>query len=467
MPPIQKQTMATITRENIGRLNEKITVSVGKEDYLTSFEKTLKNYSKTANIPGFRKGMVPTGMIRKMHGPAVFTDEVLRTVEKELNDYMVAEKLDIFAQPLPLSEQDTPKFDMNNPSDYAFAFEVGLKPEFTLGDLSAKPLPFYKVTVTDEMVKEEENRLRLRHGKMTHPELTTGDDNVLNVTFTECDAAGNPAEGGIKKDNSLMIKYFKESFRSNLLQKKAEDSIVLQLIAAFEEKERQWVLQDLGFDKNDEEAASRYFHMQITKVGLVEPAALDEEFFKAALPQKTIVTPEEFTVAVKEDIQEYWDKQSRNHLQHELYHVLIDQTMIEFPETFLKRWLRQGGEKPKTTEEVEQEFPGFLNQLKWTLITDKIIREHNIEIKPEDLQQFARQQLFGYMGMQAMDEEQPWITEYVNRMMQDRKFVEDAYHRIQATKVLEWAEQNASKKEQPVTVEAFTKELEKHQHHHH
>jgi len=180
--------MATITRENIGLLNDKITVKVAKEDYLASFEKSLKNYSKTANIPGFRKGMVPTGMIKKMHGPAVFTDEVLRTVEKELNGYMTAEKLEIFAQPLPLSENDARQIDMNNPAEYAFAFEVGLKPEFSVADLSTEKVTRYKVTVTEEMVDEEVSRLQLRHGKMTDPETTTGDDNVINVTFIESDA---------------------------------------------------------------------------------------------------------------------------------------------------------------------------------------------------------------------------------------------------------------------------------------
>mgnify|MGYP003347613815 CR=1 FL=1 len=117
--------MATITRENIGNLNEKITVKVNKEDYLSSFEKSLKEYGKKASLPGFRKGMVPTGVIRKMHGPAVFTDEVLRSVERELNNYMNAEKLEIFAQPLPLLENDSRQIDMNNPGEYAFAFEVG------------------------------------------------------------------------------------------------------------------------------------------------------------------------------------------------------------------------------------------------------------------------------------------------------------------------------------------------------
>lgn len=460
--------MATITRENIGLLNDKITVKVSKDDYLASFEKSLKNYSKNANIPGFRKGMVPTGMIKKMHGPAVFTDEVLRTVEKELNGYMNAEKLEIFAQPLPLDENDARQIDMNNPADYAFAFEVGLKPDFQVADLSKEKPTRYKVTVTDEMVEEEVSRLQLRHGKMTDPETTTGDDNVLNVTFTESDADGNPVEGGVSKDNSLLVKYFAESFRPGLIGKKKDDSLVLQLNTAFADKEREWVLNDLGYDKHDTEAGNKFFKMLITKVGLVEKAEMNDEFFKATFPAKEIKDEQEFRAAIKEDLQSYWDKQSSNHLQHELYHILLDHTKIEFPETFLKRWLQNGGEQRKNEEEVEKEFPGFVNQLKWTLIIDKLVRENGIDVSPEDLKAFAKQQLFGYMGgMQPMDAEQPWINDYVNKMMQDRKFVEDAFHRIQTEKIFALAETKVSAIDKPVSVAEFTKELEKHQHHHH
>lgn len=459
--------MATITRENIGPLNDKIVVKVAKEDYLASFEKTLKNYGKNANLPGFRKGMVPVGMIKKMHGPAVFTDEVLRTVEQKLNGYMQEEKLEIFAQPLPLSENDVRQIDMNNPSEYSFAFEVGLKPDFTLPELSKQNATRYKVTITDEMIEEEVNRLRLRHGKMTDPETTTGDDNVLNVTFIESDAEGNEIESGVRKDNSLLVKYFAENFRSNLLNKKKDDFVVLQLNTAFADKEREWVLNDLGFDKHDKAAGDKYFKMLITKVGLVEKAELNEEFFKACFPNREIKDEQEFRAAIKEDLQGYWDKQSSNHLQHELYHILLEKTQIDFPESFLRKWLKNGGEQPKNEEEVEKEFPGFINQLKWTLIIDKMVQENNIEVNPDDIKAFAKQQLFGYMGGVApLDEEQPWINDYINRMMKDRKFVEDAYHRIQTEKVFAIGESKLNAVEKPVSVEEFIKELEKHQHHH-
>lgn len=459
--------MGTVVRENIGLLNDKITVKVAKNDYLPSFEKALKDYSKKANIPGFRKGMVPAGLIKKMYGNSVFADEVLKSVEKELTDYMTKEKLDIFAQPLPLPENDARQIDMGKADEYSFAFEVGLKPEFNLPELDKLNPTRYKISVNDKMVNEEIERLQLRNGKMTDPETVTGDDNVLNVTFTESDENGNPVEGGVQKENSVLVKYFNADFRKQWIGKKQDDSVVLQLSKAFDEKERDWITHDLGFEKNDTAAADKYFRVLITKIGLVEKAGLDETFFKAVYPDKEITTEEAFREAVKEEIQQYWDNQSRSQLQHTLYHELLNNTKIDFPESFLKRWLLNGGEKPKTQEEVEQEFPSFTDQLKWTLILDKVARENNIEVVADDIKNFARQQLLGYMGAQAVDETQPWVADYISRMMQDRRFVEDAVHRIRTDKILNWTESQVKPLEKEISSEEFTKMQEEHQHHHH
>jgi len=459
--------MATVTRENIGLLNEKIIVKVAKEDYLASFEKSLKNYSKKANIPGFRKGMVPAGMIKKMHGQAVFTDEVLRTVEKELSNYMVNEKLEVFAQPLPLPETDARQIDMNNPAEYAFAFEVGLKPEFQVADPSKLNSTKYKVAVTNEMVGEEIERLQLRHGKMTEPETITGDDNLLNVVFTETDKEGNKIENGISKDNSLLVKYFVQTFRPDLIGKKKDDVVILQLSQAFSEKEMEWILSDLGLEEKDIAGSEKFFEMRITKVGFVERSLMNEDFYKTVYPDKEIKTEEEFREMINEEMKNYWEKQSRNHFEHEMYHLLVDHTKIDFPESFLKRWMQNGTDKPKSQEEVEKEFPEFVNQLKWTLITDKILREQHIEITADDIKAFAKQQLFGYMPMKSNEESQPWLQDYVNRMMEDKKFVEDAYHRLRTRKVFEWAESNVRAVEKSISSEEFGKLLHEHQHHKH
>jgi trigger factor len=456
--------MATITQQEVAPLHKQFSVTINKEDYLPQFEKSLKEYSKKANIPGFRKGMVPAGLIKKMYGSSLFTDEVLKTVDKEVYKFIEEEKLEIFAQPLPVDINLT-QLDVNNPVNYTFTFEVGMKPDFQLPDLSKEQVKKYKITVTDEMVNEEIERLRTRYGNMTEPETVTDDNNVLNVTFIETDAAGKEVEGGIHKDNSLLVKYFNESYRPSLMGKKKDDTIQLTLADAFDAKEREWILNDLGLDS----ATDKHFKVLITKVGLVEPRELNEEFFTQLFPNDEIKTEEAFHNRIKEELEKQWIAESRNQLHHTLYHVLLDKTHIDFPVEFLKRWLKTQSEnqQPKSDEQVEHEFPSFLNQLKWTLITDKAVQENGIQVQQEDLRQFAKQQLLGYMGMQTLDEEQEWVKDYIDRMMKDRKYVEDAYNRLQTQKIFDWAETKINAIETPITKEEFIHMNEEHQHHHH
>jgi trigger factor len=211
----------------------------------------------------------------------------------------------------------------------------------------------------------------------------------------------------------------------------------------------------------------KYFKATITKIGFVENSELNEEFFKIIFPGKEIKTIEEFRELMRKEIQKQWDNQARNQLQHGLYHELLEHTQIDFPEKFLKRWLLTGGEKHKTEDEVEQEYPSFTNQLKWTLIQDKIFQENNLEVSGEDIKALARQQLLGYLGMQSVDENQPWISDYIQRMMKDSRFVEDAVHRIRTSKVLDWAEGKVNAVDKEITREDFLKMQDEHEHHHH
>ncbi|HEV7330657.1 MAG TPA: trigger factor [Flavisolibacter sp.] len=459
--------MATVTQQDVAPLHKQLNVTLQKEDYLPSFEKSLKDYSKKANIPGFRKGMVPAGLIKKMYGSSLFTDEVLRTVDKEVFRYLEQEKLDIFAQPLPV-DMNLQQLDVNSPADYTFTFEVGMKPAVQLPDLGQQNLKRYQVNITDEMVAEEVERLRSRYGNMSEPESVEVDETVLNVTFVETDEAGNEIAGGIRKDNSLLVKYFSEAYRPSLIGKKKEDTIQLSLDEAFDGKEKEWVLQDLGIDS----ATNKHFKLNITKLGLVEPRELNEEFFTQLFPNQEVKTEEEFRNRVREELQKQWDAESRNQLQHTLYHVLLDNTTIDFPEAFLKRWLKtQSAEgqqqQPKSDEQVEAEFPTFINQLKWTLIMDELQKKGDIQVQQDDVRQFAKQQLLGYMGMAAMDEEADWVRDYIDRMMKDRKYVEDAYNRIQTQKIFDWAETQVNAVETSISKEEFIHMNEEHQHHHH
>jgi trigger factor len=315
------------------------------------------------------------------------------------------------------------------------------------------------------MLFEEVERMRTRYGNMTEPETVQSDETVLNVTFIETDAEGAEIEGGIRKDNSVLVKYFKEDFKQQVIGKKKDDVIQLSLSEAFDDKEAAFILQDLGL----ESTTGRYFKLLITKVGLVEPRELNEEFFSQLFPKEEIKTEEDFKNRVRAELQKQWDAESSNQMQHTLYHTLLEKTHIDVPAEFLKRWLKTQGKEGevKTDEEIETEFPTFLNQLKWTLITDELVKKAGIHVQQDEIRQFGKQQLFGYMGMATMDDEQDWVRDYIDRMMKDRKYVEDAHNRIQTQKLFDWVEGQVRAVETPVSKEEFTHLTEEHNHQHH
>ena len=454
--------MASVIKENIGNLHDKVVVKVSKEDYFPAFEKAMKDYSKKANIPGFRKGMVPVGMVKKMYGASIFYDEVIRTVEKELQKFLSQEKPEIFAQPLPM-ENDLRSLDMNNPVDYEFPFEMGLKPSLTLDVLkTAKPIK-HEVDVTKEMLDEEIEKMLLKNGELQDIEVVSGQEDVINVLFEESDAEGNVTEGGISKDNSILLKYFTEEFQQKLQGKKVDDSIVIQLNTAFSDKEREWIFADLELDMEDKEAGEKYFKMTISKIGSIQKKELNPEFFKLVFPALDLQTEEEFRKALEEEIQKQWDAASRNQLHDQLYHTLLE-TPIEFPEAFLKRWLEIGGEKAKTKEEVEEEFPNFINQLKWTLFSDKIITENNLEVTEEALREGMKTELMRHFGQLNLSDDNTWIDSYIDQMMKDEKQVDSTYRKMITEKLFEWLETQVTPATKKVSMTEFSALSHNHSH---
>lgn len=457
--------MATVTRENIGLLNEKLVVKVEKDDYLPSFQKAIKDYSKKANIPGFRKGMVPVGMVKKMYGSSVFADEVIKSVEKGLADYMTNEKLKIFAQPLPLPDSDPSKLDMEQPSEYQFSFEVGLKPEFNLPDLGTASLTLYKVEATDEMLDSEIGTMQERLGKLAEQETITTPENELNLTFIESNAEGIETENGQTKDTSLQVKSFKPEYQDQLMGKKKEDTLTINIASAFEEKDKENLRKELQLSLEEENDTSKFYKVVINKVTILEKAILNEEFFKQIFPDDEITSEEAFKDKLKKEIEQQWEVSSRNQLQDQIYHELLH-THIEFPEDFLKRWMLTGTDTSKSIDEVEAEYPKFADQLKWTLITEKIVTDNNIQVKPDDLREFAKNQLLSYMGGNNLNMDQPWVGDYVDRMMKDKKFLEDSFHRVEIEKIFAWAETQVHPVEVAISETDFRKMLEEHKHEH-
>lgn len=461
--------MAQITQENIGVQHEKISIHITPEDYLPSVDKAIKNLSKQASIPGFRKGMVPAGLIRKMYGQSVFADEVLRVAGTKLEEHLIAQKAEIFARPVPSASQEQMNFDILKPIAYTFEFEIGTKPSFRVPLIENKEsVDLCKVIVTHEMLDQEIEQMLLKAGEMTTPEEVSSPFDILNVDFTRCDADGNPIEGAETKPNSLLLKYFSAGAQQLLQGKKAGDDIIIQPVQDLENSVQAAVIKDLGLEPQGEEAKSTFFKMHITKLGHVEKATLNEETYQKLFPGRTISSETEFKEAVTEEIQKYWDQQARIRLHNEIFERLVHETPIELPADFLKRWLSVGGEQYKSPEQVEREYPGFEHSLRWQLITDRIIEENQLQVEQEELEYAARMevmQYFGQYGSMPMSDME-WMEPLIKKQLADAKFKDELSSKIITDKVFYVLENTLTLVEQTVSVEEFLKRPTPHHHHH-
>jgi trigger factor len=461
--------MATVTQENIGLQHDIIKVLLTPADYKAGFEKSLKKFASTANLPGFRKGMVPVGQIKKMHGPAIFSEEILRMAGAEIEGYVKKNAIKFFGRPLPTANaKNNFRFEMDADKNYEFDFEVGLQPAFDIPVLDGtNTLKSYKIIVTPEMVDEEVEKMRLKAGKLTEPETITGDDDVLNISLSPCDANGNIAADADKKTNSLLVKYFNESFKPNLLGKKANETIIFKLSEAIEPKVLPAVMKDLGLNPTSEADKVATFAMHLDKLGHIEKAALEVGLFEDVYKGQNITTEEQFREKLIGEIEIYWAQQSKIRLHNEIYETLIHETPIALPAPFLKRWMQEGGEKYRTLEEVEKEYNGFEHTLRWQLISDKLAFENKITATKEEMEQgvrFGVMQYFAQMGLGNADGSEDWIQPIVDKQMQDPKHTEEIYNKIVTDKLFYGLEQKFIQQEELVSMEEFISLP--HSHHH-
>jgi trigger factor len=321
-----------------------------------------------------------------------------------------------------------------------------------------------KVNVTDEMLQEEVSAMQAKGGKLNEVEAIESDETEITLLFTECEKEGTIIEAGIQKEISVLLKDFSSATQKQLKDKKKEDTLVVQLSKALEEDKIDIVLNQLSLEKDDKTSAKKFFQLTIVKIALLEKRELDETFFKEVFPGTTVATEDEFRKKLKEEIEQYWDGQSRNQLHDQLYHYLLDDTKIEFPAEFLKRWLQTGSEQRKTAQQAEEEYPTFCNQLKWTLISDKLIKENDLQVKPEELKASMKAEVMRYFSqMSIIGDDTSWLDTYVDQMMKDEKQVDATYRRLITDNLFKYVESQVKPNEKLVTVE----ELAAMQHHHH
>ncbi|MFA6149799.1 MAG: trigger factor [Chitinophagaceae bacterium] len=456
--------MASVSRENIANLQDKITVKVTKEDFMPSFEKSLKNYAKTANVPGFRKGMVPAGMVKKMYGQSVYNEEIIRTASKQLEDYLKNEKLAIFAKPMLVADTAPQQLDMNAPADVDFVFEIGIKPEFSIPAVANKTaLTKYNIEVSDKMVEDEVERIARRYGKPEDKDAVESKEDIVYVTFEAVNADGTVNENIEKAEDTAILERYPAKLQTELMGKKAGDALVIKPSDIATAEELPVFLKN---SVKNELAADTSFKLTLTKVALIIPAPLDETLYSQVFQGADIQDEAAFKELIKGELGREYHRITVERLNNEVYEILVHQTPFDIPVPFLKRWLKEGQDKPKTDAEVEKEFPAFEHQLRWTLISDKLIVENNINVSFEEVNEDIKNRVLAYFGIQE-GEEAPWMDGYMQKIAKDEKTLNETYQRLMFDRLFQFLHTQFNITEQSISEEDFFKLQDPHAAHHH
>lgn len=447
-----------ITKESIDELNARVTIKLEPADYQPQVEKTLKEHAKKANMPGFRPGKVPVGVVKKMYGPSILVDEVNKMLGNKLYEYIGNEKLEILGNPLP-SEEVKPIADFENPSSMEFTYDLGLAPNIELNLGKKFQFDYYKIEATDKDVENSLENISKRSGEMIEHD-TVADNDLVKVQWVELNEDGSIKEGGVLHSSSVSLDNLKDEVKKPLIGKKLEDTLTVDY-RDFSENDADLAAM-LAVTKEELPNVNGSFKITIEKIQRLKPAELNEELFKKMYPDGSVTNLDEMKAKIKADYAAYFEKESDKKLKNDIVIDLLKNTKVELPDEFLKRWLTTVGEKKSTKEEVEKEYPNYRDGLKWQLIEYKVIRENEITVDRDELKAGVREQLlqqFAYYGMQQADDEM--MDDMVEKFMKREDEVRKINDQLYDQKVMELFRSQATLNEKKVSSEKFYEMLSK------
>lgn len=439
-----------ITKKNIDDLNAVLTVEIVKDDYEGKVEKILKDYRRNANIPGFRKGHVPMGMIKKQHGKAVLIDEVNRLLQDSLQKFITEEKLDILGHPLPKNEDE---IDWDS-EDYSFEFELGLTPKFDV-DLKAHETIQYKIVADKKMIDNQVKTIRKQYGKLISKKEVEEGDEITGVFTYE--APEDSEIASIDKTATFSTAEVKGKTQLKaLIGAKPGDKITLKTKGLFvDEHDNQRLL---GVSHDQAHGLAIEVTLEIKEVNQRELAAMNQELFDKIFGEGKVTSEEELRDKIKEDAEKQFEQQSDQKLLNDVVETLIDNTKFDLPAEFLTRWIAVSGENPLTDEEAKAEYERSEKGLRYQLIEGKLRVENNLNATFEELKQYAkdmiRVQMAQFGQMNPTEEELDSITA---RILSNQEEVERMTEQLHTNKMLQFFKENAKLKTKEVTFDDFVK----------
>jgi len=435
-----------ITRNNVDALNAVVTVEVSKADYAPQVDKVLKNYLKTASIPGFRKGAVPMSLIQKQYGKTVLLEEVNKVLQENLNKYLQQEKLDILGNPLPKIAED---FNWDT-EDYKFEFELGLTPTFDVDLSTVKGLTHYNIVADDKMLDEQVTRIRKQYGKMIAKDTVEADDDIRGTFINE--------EKGIDSPAQITLDIFKDKKTADkFIGKKAGDIVTVNTKGLFEDDHQ--LMDYLKVSHDDVHGLAIDVDFKIEEVTTSELAELNQEFFDKLFGPGNVSSVEEIKEKIKEDAEKQFATQADQKFLNDVTESLLTNTKFDLPSTFLKKWIQSAGKEPLTPEQAEEEFNKSENGLRYQLIEGKVMQQNNLQITFEDLKSYTAEVIkkqmaqFGQTNPTDAD-----VDGIVARVLSNQEEVKRLSDQVMSEKMLNLFKEKVSAKTKEVTYQDFIKE---------
>jgi trigger factor len=443
-----------INKENIDNVNAVINLTIEKTDYEKQVADVLKDYRQKANIPGFRPGKAPKGLIEKKFGTAVLVEEVNKLLSQNLSKFMVDEKLPLLGEPLP-NEEKQKDIDWEKDENFEFVFDIALAPEIQVNLDADSKYKYYKIAVSDEMIDQQEQMAASQLGQNVPAEVAT-DNSSIRGNFVQLDAEGNEVEGGIAPQGVLlavdMIK--DEEIKNAFVGCKKDDIVIFDPVKAFENRAE--VGHMLNIKPEVVDTLDSQFRYTVTEILQFENAELNEELFKKLYGEDTEVkTIEDFRARIKDEIAANLVYSSDYKFTIDARDTLVENTKMELPEAFLKRWLIAVN-KELTLEQIENDFDAFIKDLQWQLIKDEIAKENEIQVTPEETVEFAKKMAlaqYQQYGIHDVPEEQ--LESFANMMLEKQEERERIYKKLHEDKVVEVVKGKVTLEETEVSQEEF------------
>lgn len=437
-----------ITKESIDKLNAVLKIDVQEADYKEKVETILKDYRQKANIPGFRPGKVPMGLIKKQYSTSVMVDEVNKLLQEAINKFIAEEKLDILGNPLP---KYSPDFSWDN-ADLSFEFELGLAPEFDI-DLSKKAITNYKITADDKMLEDQITNIKEQYGKMKAIEVVTKAANVTGTFVNE--------EKEINKKSTFKFEKIKgKTQQKALLGKKVGDVVTLKTKNLFEDDH--FMQNILGVSHDDAHGLNIEVTFTIEEVTETELAELNTELFDKLFGKDVVKTEKDLIEKLKEETEKQFEQQADQQLLNAVTESLIENTKFDLPSEFLQKWMAATAENPMTPEQSKEQYGQAEKGLRYQLIEGKIAKENNLQVTYEELKEYAKTfikaQMAEYGNMNPSDEDLEGIAQRVMANKDEIKRLED---QLVSKKLVNFYKENAKLKIKEISFDDFVKEVYK------